>query len=304
MLLCGAVDELRPDFGFHEDDGARADVGKEAFDGGAGVVGQVAVARAVRVFGMEALDLRAAGGRGAGEPQGMRGVGLPEVFADVALQGDGFFHFFGIKPALRAAALCFGVFQVDVAVGLRFQGVRGLSGQRLLSRFVADGEVGGVDAGVGGAAVAGCVCSVAQSLRADAGLLPKVDAGFCRQGFAFVPAVVFKVYEDEAVGAEVVFPLRFRLTAGGDDAAFQGGGAAVADLVAVCAGVEAALPGEQGLAGIGMAVVFGQAGLQVLAALAVALQCRGGVPAAAVAVDAVVLCVCFAAAVAGTAPIW
>lgn len=75
-MVRGFRDERRPDFRFHENDGARLNVGKEAADGARSVVGQVAVAGAFGGFGMKALDLRATGGGGAGDPQGVGRVGL------------------------------------------------------------------------------------------------------------------------------------------------------------------------------------------------------------------------------------
>ena len=70
----GAADEVRPDFGFHEDERARPDVGEDAAAVGNGVVGQVAVGDALWVARLVLGDLCAAGRGGTGKPEIVVGV--------------------------------------------------------------------------------------------------------------------------------------------------------------------------------------------------------------------------------------
>ena len=72
--LGSEADEVWPDFGFHEDDEARADVIESTADIGGGVVGKVAVNGALRVLGVVLGDLCAAGRGGTGKPEIVVGV--------------------------------------------------------------------------------------------------------------------------------------------------------------------------------------------------------------------------------------
>ena len=72
--LGSEADEVRPDFGFHEHDEARADVIESAADVGGGVVGKVAVSGALGVLSVVLGDLCAAGRGGTGKPEVVVGV--------------------------------------------------------------------------------------------------------------------------------------------------------------------------------------------------------------------------------------
>ena len=93
----GEADEVRPDFRFHEDKRARPDVGEDAAAVGAGVVGQVAIGDALRVARLVLGDLRAAGRRGAGEPEIEIGMGSEQA-VEQRTDGEKFTDADGVHP--------------------------------------------------------------------------------------------------------------------------------------------------------------------------------------------------------------
>ena len=128
----GAADEVRPDFGFHEDERARPDVGEDAAAVGNGVVGQVAVGDAPRVACLVLGDLCAAGRGGAGEPEVAVGTGGEEAVEQRA-DGKKFADADGVYPeAVRQGR--------GEAAGEAFAEVAAVGG--VLPRFVEEAEQG------------------------------------------------------------------------------------------------------------------------------------------------------------------
>ena len=93
----GKADEVWPDFRFHQDKRARLDVGEDAAAVGSGVVGQVAVSDALRVAHLVLGDLRAAGRRGAGEPEVEVGMGSEQA-VEQRTDGEKFADADGVYP--------------------------------------------------------------------------------------------------------------------------------------------------------------------------------------------------------------
>ena len=91
------ADEVRPDFGFHEDECARPDVCEDAAAIGNGVVGQVAVGDALRVVRLILGNLRATGRGGTGEPEVKVGV-LDEEAVKQRADGEKFADADGVHP--------------------------------------------------------------------------------------------------------------------------------------------------------------------------------------------------------------
>mgnify|MGYP001689363404 CR=1 FL=1 len=128
----GAADEVRPDFGFHEDERARPDVGEDAAAVGNGVVGQVAVGDALWVARLVLGDLCAAGRGGAGEPEVDGGMGGEETVEQRA-DGEKFADADGVYPeAVRQGR--------GEAAGEAFAEVAAVGG--VLPRFVEEAEQG------------------------------------------------------------------------------------------------------------------------------------------------------------------
>jgi len=97
--------------------------------------------------------------------------------------------------------------------------------------------------------------------------------------------VVFQVFADKAVGAEVVFAFGLGFSRADKGRTFEGGGAAVFDAEAVVAREEAALPADGALLGIGDGVVLLDVFFPGVDAGVVAVDARDGVSAAAFFVD-------------------
>lgn len=91
------ADEVRPDFGFHEDECARPDVCEDAVAIGNGVVGQVAVGDALRVARLVLGNLCATGRGGTGEPEVEVGV-LGEEAVKQRADGEKFADADGVYP--------------------------------------------------------------------------------------------------------------------------------------------------------------------------------------------------------------
>ncbi len=79
------------------------------------------------------------------------------------------------------------------------------------------------------------------SITDTAGRLPVIDAQGDTAGFTLVITVVVNVFQNKAVGAKAIFAFGLCFGTGGDDAANEGGGAAVVELVALIVAINAAL---------------------------------------------------------------
>ena len=200
---------------------------------------------------------------------------VTEVLADVPLQVDFVFYALFVKPVVQAACIGLGTLRRRAGGYLGTGFFRRQPGLPNLARFVGDLEVSRVDAAAGNAFLPVAVAAVANTVAgavftgsvAQAVFVVRLcvafltlcfvaaaDTGIHPQAFALVAAVVVQVAKAEGAGAKVVLAVVFCALAGGDKAAVELGMGSDMDLIAVVAGIEAALFANAPVVGIQLAL--------------------------------------------------